>query len=220
MCRFLLVRSKNKFKPEKLLRQFSLMCQKSRAPDGDWQGDGYGIAWQVNGKWKLEKSLSPIWEEQDKFDQIPETHLFAAHARSSGFPDQKGIIEYNQPYINDLLCYVFNGMIRGVSLSMQLEEKIGAQKIFSLLKQQIQNKSPEEALEHVDKLIINNSKKIEGMNIGIVYEDKFYVLCEYENNKNYFGIRYYHDDDIILVCSEVIGEYAWKIMDRSQILAL
>ncbi len=195
------------------------MCEKSRAPDGDWQGDGWGIA-SKGQSWEVYKTLKPIWKDRDKFQEFGETDIFAVHARSAGFPDQKGIIEYNQPYINDLLCYVFNGMIRGVSLSMPLEGKIGAQKIFSLLKQQIKNKSPEQALEHVDNLIINNSKKIEGMNIGIVYEDKFYVLCEYENNNDYFGIRYYQDNDLTLVCSEQIGSYQWRYMKKSEILVL
>ncbi|MBI3954995.1 hypothetical protein HY338_01010, partial [Candidatus Gottesmanbacteria bacterium] len=48
MCRFLLVRSKIKIKPEKLLQDFAGMCQKSRAPDGDWQGDGWGIASKIS----------------------------------------------------------------------------------------------------------------------------------------------------------------------------
>lgn len=226
MCRFLLVKSKNKIKPEKFLREFSSMCEKSRAPDGDWQGDGWGIALKSqisklkSQSWDIYKSLKPVWKDQEQFNKFPETDLFVVHARSSGFPDQKGIIEYNQPYIEDSLCYVFNGMIRGVSLSKPIAGKIGAQKIFSLLKQQIQNNPPEEALENVDKLIINNAKKAEGMNIGFVYEDKFYVLCEYENNQDYFGVRYFRDDNITLVCSEPIGSYQWRYMKKSEILVL
>lgn len=219
MCRFLLVRSINKIKPEKLLSQFGEMCEKSRAPDGDWQGDGWAIAIK-NQKWEVYKSLRPIWEDRDKFQEFGETNSFVVHARSAGFPDQKGIIEYNQPYVTDGLCYVFNGMIRRVSLSMPLEGKIGAQKIFSLLKQEIKKNSPEEALREVDRLIINNAKKVEGMNIGLVYEDKFYVLCEYENNNDYFGIRYYQDNDLTLVCSEQIGSHQWRYMKKSEILVL
>ena len=220
MCRFLLVRSKNKIKPEKLLDEFASMCEKSRAPDGDWQGDGYGIAWRMAGKWELKKSLTPVWDEINRFETIPKTKLFAVHARSSCFPNQKGIIEYNQPYIEDSLCFVFNGMVRGVSLSMPLDGKIGAQKIFSLLKQNIRKNSTDEALRQVDRLIVNNAKKVEGMNIGVVYDGKFYVLCEYESNKDYFGIRYYQDDDITLVCSEPIGSYQWRNMKKSEILVL
>ena len=219
MCRFLLVRSKKKIKPLELLNQFAQMCEKSRAPDGDWQGDGWGIA-SKGQSWEVYKTLKPIWKDRDKFQEFGETDIFAVHARSAGFPDQKGIIEYNQPYINDLLCYVFNGMIRGVNLSMPLEGKIGAQKIFSLLKQQMQEKSTKEALRQVDKLIVNNSKIVEGMNIGVAHDDKFYMLCEYENNEDYFGIRYYQDDKITLVCSEPIGSYQWRSMQKSEILVL
>lgn len=219
MCRFLLVRSKKKIKPETLLNKFALMCQKSRAPDGDLQGDGWGIASKISN-WKIYKSLKPIWEDKEKFHKFPESDLFAVHARSSGFPDQKGIIEYNQPYISDDLCFVFNGMIRGVSLNMELAGKIGAQKILSLLKQKIENDSIEGSLQQINELILSKAKQIEGMNIGVVSKNKFYILCEYEKNSNYFGIRYFQNDGMILICSEPIGDYEWMIMRKGEILSL
>ena len=143
MCRFLLIRSQRGIKPEGLLSDFASMCQESRTPDGGWQGDGWGIAikYQIlnskKQKWISKKYLEPIWKDQDLFDQFPETNICAVHARSAGFPKHKGILEYNQPYIQDELCFVFNGMIRGVTLPRQLEGEIGAQKIFSFLLQEI-----------------------------------------------------------------------------------
>ena len=228
MCRFLLVRSKDKIKPEKLLRDFAVMCQKSHAPDGDWQGDGWGIALRQRSgqasiketKWEVYKSLKPIWEDTDKFQQFGETVIFVAHARSSGFPQQKGVIEYNQPYVSDNLCFVFNGMIRGVTLPIPLEGKIGAQKIFSLILQKMYEKEMGEVLQEVDKLIMSNAKKVEGMNIGVVFNDKFYVLCEYENNTEYFGVKYFQDESLSLICSEPIGEYDWKVMKKGEVLVI
>ncbi len=226
MCRFLLVRSKNKIKPETLLDQFAQMCEKSHAPDGDWQGDGWGIAIKSqkskvkSKKWDIYKSLKPIWEEKDKFQEFEEINSFVVHARSSGFPQHRGNIEFNQPYISDGLCFVFNGMIKGVKVGRILEGKIGAQKIFSLILQEQKNKSMGEVLKFTDKLLLDNSTKIYGMNIGVVQNDKFYVLCEYEENADYFGIRYYQDDLLSIVCSEPIGNYQWKMMRKGDIISL
>lgn len=216
MCRFLLVRSKNKIKPEKLLNQFASMCEKSHDPGGDRQGDGWGIA---VGR-EVYKSLKPIWKEKEKFKEFGETNTFVVHARSAGFPHHRGNIEYNQPYISNGLCFVFNGMIKGVKLRRILEGKIGAQKIFSLIQIEEKDKTIDATLRIVDKLLLENSKKVTGMNIGVVKNNKFYLLCEYENNPSYFGIRYYHRDNLTLVCSEPIGDYNWEIMQKSQILVL
>jgi len=73
------------------------MCQRSHAPDGDWQGDWWGAAWQIDKSWKIYKSLSPIWEDRDKFSTIPQTNLFVVHERSVGFPQHKNNLEFNQP---------------------------------------------------------------------------------------------------------------------------
>ncbi|MBI2036512.1 hypothetical protein HYT17_02690 [Candidatus Microgenomates bacterium] len=227
MCRFLMARSQKKIKPQELLSQFAQMCRKSRAPDGDWQGDGWGIALRLrsgqaikNQNWQIYKSLRPIWEEQDKFGQFEETDVFVVHARSAGFPQHKGNIVYNQPYIDGPLCFVFNGLIRGVTVQRKLAGEIGAQKIFSLILEELDNSKPDEVLKTVDELIVKNSKKITGMNIGLVKNNRFYALCRYDGNKEYFSLHYAEDGGITLLCSEPIGKYEWKTMQKGEILVL
>jgi len=217
MCRFLLVRYEKSINPQPLLQEFANMCEKSRAPDGDWQGDGYGIAWMENGAWQLTKSLTPIWESQESFSHVSETKMLVVHARSAGFPQHKGNIEFNQPYIRDSLCFVFNGMVRGVKLSMPLEGAIGAQKIFSLIKILLKKETPETALKIVDELLRNNTTEIVGMNIGLVQNVTFHILCEYADNADYFGVRYFKDNGLTLVCSQPIGDFRWKIMKRGEV---
>ncbi len=220
MCRFLLVRARKSIRPQELLSSFAHMCQDSRAPDGDWQGDGWGAAWQVDGQWKESKSLAPIWEDTHTFSQIPSTRLLVAHARSAGFPDQKGIIEYNQPYLADSLCFVFNGMIRGVRLPMKLEGRIGAQKLFSYLKQALKTKDGSQALHQLDETVLAHSRQVVGMNIGLVKDENFYALCEYGDNAAYFGLNYLTTPDLTMICSERLPAYTWNTMQKSQVLAL
>src|SRR3989338_688548 len=106
MCRFLLVKSKKPINPQRLLKSFALMAKKSKAYDGDWQGDGWGIAWMVNKKWNIIKSLYPIWKDEHKFFDFPSTTIFAVHARSASFPQHKNNLEYNQHFINDSTVFV------------------------------------------------------------------------------------------------------------------
>ncbi len=202
------------------------MCKNSHAPDGDWQGDGWGIVIKTQSskfkvqKWEEYKSLKPVWEEKDKFQEFADTDMFVAHARSAGFPQHKGNIEFNQPFIQNELCFVFNGMIKGVKIGRTLSGKIGAQKIFSLILEENKSNSIENVLMYVDKLLLENSEKIIGMNIGVVKENKFYILCEYEKNSNYFGIRYFQSDEMTLICSEPIVDYEWTIMKKGEVLSL
>ncbi len=219
MCRFLLVRSKRKIKPERFLSSFASMCEKSRAPDGDRQSDGWGIAWEKNDTWKIKKSLRPIWNDSRIFATIPETNVFAVHARAASFVKHKGDLDYNQPYVENSLCFVFNGAIQGVNLP-EAEGEIGAQKIFSLLLQEIKKNSPETALRLLDKKIIAHSKKVKGMNIGLVNNNTFYVLCRYADNAPYFTLRYYSDQNLVIVCSEPFVPYRWSTMKKGEILVL
>ncbi|MBI3559509.1 hypothetical protein HY087_00055 [Candidatus Gottesmanbacteria bacterium] len=222
MCRFLLVHSQKKVRPAKLLQEFAGMCQKSHAPDGDWQGDGWGIAIKneklkmKNEKWEVRTSLKPIWEEQGTFQKFRETDMFVVHARSAGFPEHKGVLAYNQPYVKDALAYVFNGMVRGVTLPMKLDGTIGAQKIFSLIVDRMVDKETGLILPYVRRLIRENAKRVEGMNIGIALGDKMYALCDYDNNADYFSLRYYKDEKFAMICSEPIGSYKWQVMKKGE----
>ena len=57
MCRFLLAKSKLSINPEKILKSFAKMAKKSKAYDGDWQGDGWGFSWLKDDKWQIYKSI-------------------------------------------------------------------------------------------------------------------------------------------------------------------
>ncbi len=220
MCRFIVVRSQEKINPKEILRAFSQMCEKSRTPDGDRQGDGWGVAWKTDNTWNLHKSIKPVWEEKAFFDTLPGTNLFAVHARSSGFPEHNNIIEFNQPYIDGSLCFVFNGMIRKVKLPFPLEGKIGAQKIFSLIKKELKQNTAD-VLSHVNKTISSYAQEVRGMNIALVNGQSVSALCRYTNDANYFSIHYIDSSRITVVCSEPLPLLqGWIKMNQGQIVEL
>jgi len=221
MCRFLLIKSKTEIAPQELLNKFADMAQMSRAPDGDRQADGWGVAYQVNNiEWRVYKSLKPVWEDREAFSKIPPGKLFAVYARSASFPNQKGIIEYNQPYICGELCFVFNGVLQGVRSTTPLAGEIGAQKIFSLLKLQLKNKEPDQTLREVDKILRKNSQRINGLNIGLITNEGVYALCDYHDNQQYFGIWSTQIEDMSLICSEPLNGFEWQQMQKGQVKSL
>ncbi|MBI4066853.1 hypothetical protein HY407_00570 [Candidatus Gottesmanbacteria bacterium] len=221
MCRFLLVRSKTKINPKKILQAFTDMCEVSRDTDGDPQKDGWGVAWQEQGIWNISKSLNPIWTERERLEGIPSTKIVVAHARSASFPQYKGNVDYNGPYIHGPVCFVFNGRLYGVKIDRPLEGTIGAQKIFSLLQQEMEKKRDmEEALKSVQTILKANTRHIQGSNIGVVYDNIFYILCQYDDFPEYFRLHYYQDKELSIVCSEPILSYNWKSMTKGEVLTL
>lgn len=217
MCRFLIIKSKIKFNPQNFLNSFSTTCEKSVAPDGERQRDGYGVAWHENGIWKAKKSLVPIWEAENACVNIPETNLLVVHARGAGFEKDRGIIDYNEPFIDGDLCFVFNGLVKGVKIKRRLEGEIGSQKLFSLIKEELKNKNLNSVLKFVKKLMLNNSGKIEGMNIGLIKGDEIAVLCQYSDNAKYYSLHFYQAPDLLLVSSEPFGNYDWKKFKKGEV---
>lgn len=222
MCRFLLVRSKEPSPPAQLLTSFARACELSRAPDGDRQADGWGIAWKEGDvdAWQLHKSLQPIWQDQAVFSQFPRARLWVAHARSAGFIEHKGILSHNQPYLSDGVCFVFNGMVRGVRLPNKVAGEIGAQKIFALALKALETRDGVQTLRWVDETLVRHSRHIVGMNIGLVKDNRFYLLCEYGEKADYFGLNYCTTGNSALVCSEKLEGYEWQTMSKGEVLAL
>ena len=202
MCRFALVRTELLEKPETLLNDFATMAQKSKALDGDWQGDGWGIAWFEDETWKQYRSLKPVWKDQTVFKTFPKTTMFLVHARSASFSKDKGNIEFNQPYVYKNFAFVFNGLLKGVRLSVP--GKIGAEKIWNILKNNLDRFPPEEALKKTTAILIKNTQKINALNIGLSDGKKLYAFCYYTMHPEYYNLQSCRTGGKIIVCSEKI----------------
>jgi hypothetical protein len=143
MCRFLMMSSKAPLRPTGLLEKFADMASRSRSPDGDRQADGWGVAWLDEQRgWSVRKSPNPSWTETQDFSNIPPCQILAAHVRSASFPEHKGVVEFNQPFLAGRQAFVFNGLLQGVSFPFPVEGRIGSQKIWSLLQRSINGGGP------------------------------------------------------------------------------
>jgi len=211
MCRFLMIKSHSDFQPGEILVRFSEMVKNSKTLDGDWQGDGWGIGWlDENQRWQFKKTIHPIWEDECSFRQIPESKQFLVHARSASFPKHKNNLDFNQPFTNEKFAFLFNGLIKGVSLPFPTYGKIGAQKIWHLLNDLMSQSPPEVTFLELQNLLIKYSLSIQAMNIGLSDGKMMYAFCHYEKFPDYYNLRYHESNMIRMICSEPLIGYAFE----------
>lgn len=218
MCRFLLFKSPNPQNPQKIIKAFSQMAQKSKAFDGDWQGDGWGISWLDGNDWQSYKSVKPIWEDSVRDTLLFSSKIFLIHARSASFSQHKNNIEYNQPFINSDDTFVFNGLIKGVSL--HLPGIVGSQKIWSLVQKKLLTMTPEKALKETLRIITKNSKTVQALNMGIADKSNIYALCYYSNHKDYYSLYFSKTADISIISSEPIDGYDFVPLSKGDVVTL
>lgn len=205
MCRFLLAKFDQPTKPQRLLERFANMSKASKALDGDWQGDGHGIAWiDENNNWQRRTSLDPVWQIPAAFADIPTTTTLVAHARSASFPYHKGVLAYNQPYLFGEYAFVFNGLLKGVSLP-PIPGVIGAEKISYLLQEALKTRGPTEALEYLKQFLTAHCREIIALNVGLATPNAFYSINQYSIHPDYYRLHSWQEDGVTLTCSEPLS---------------
>lgn len=222
MCRILLANKKEKFSPIEILNSFADMCEASRTPEeDDWQGDGWGVSWlDDKNNWETFKSINPIWKDREEFEKIPESTLFMSHARSKSFVDNELITKHNQPFVDQDLSYVFNGVMHGVAL--RAEGEIGSQKVFNIIKKYAKTRSLEKSLEKARNQINIGTKQLVASNIITCDKKNAYILCNHWGKTlDYHTIRYFQDDNELIISSEKLDcKTDWHKMENKEILTL
>ncbi len=217
MCRFLIVSSKYIINPVDILNGFATACEKSIAPDGERQGDGFGVSFKNSGKWNIRRSVKPIWEEREILNEIPRTKLLMAHARSATFSLGKDNLDYNQPFTYGQLGFVFNGTIKKMKTALKLDGEIGSQKLFSLIKLFLKNNPTLNVLEKVRDFVSAKAESIDGMNIGLVDKKNISALCQYAGNDEYFTLHFFENNELLIISSEKFGNFDWLDMQKAEV---
>ena len=214
MCRFLLLSSEEPCEVGEVVEQFGRMCEQSTCLDGDWQGDGWGVAWwEEDAGWSLHRSLAPIWTEAEYGRRLSATRRLVVHARAASFPEHKGHLAFAQPYVHGPYAFVFNGLIAGVRppRGMKMPGAIGAEKIWHLVRQRLdEGLALHEALAWVYAFLERRSRRIQACNMGL--SDGRQAVS---HNGNPTGLPYYQlhqaqRGGVRLICSEPFGDWPWQ----------
>jgi len=221
MCRFLMMRSEAPLRPTVLLEKFADMASRSRSPDGDRQADGWGVAWlDEQGGWSVRKSPNPIWTETQDFSNIPPCQILAAHIRSASFPDHKGVMEFNQPFLADSYAFVFNGLLQGVSFPFPVEGRIGSQKIWSLLQRSMNGGGPAAGISALVRKLESRAREIQALNIGLFEGCRLFVYCRQTEAGTYYRLQTHQTPSLTLVCSEALAGFSWQSVPLNIVLEL
>ena len=211
MCRFLLLTSHEPCDVAQTVAQFAAMCQRSRGSDGDWQGDGWGVAWWHEAEaWQHHHSVAPIWTEAMIIQQLPPTRQLVVHARSASFAHQKGNVAYNQPYLWSTYAFVFNGFIQGVRLPRRIPGTIGAEKIRYLVQERLhQGVTLQQALQGVVDVLVRHSRDIRACNLGLSDGHDYVTYNGNPHGVAYYQLHHTQHDTLRMTSSEPFGPWAW-----------
>ncbi|MBW1774667.1 MAG: hypothetical protein JRG79_11365 [Deltaproteobacteria bacterium] len=192
MCRLLTVRSEKPFAIMPHLGKFADIARNSK----EYQGHGWGCSYRdESGLWRFYKNINPVWE--DDLSRFGATTLLVAHARSA-FEDRDIVIENNMPFFDGRTVFVFNGELRGVQIREQ--GRIGAEKIFNFIRR-FDREDTLKALEKAVGIIKKRTRYIRGMNIIMVNEGGVFVSSFFNEDEEYFTMRYREGTELI-ICSE------------------
>lgn len=211
MCRLLLVKSDREFAIADQLARFAHIAKNNK----EFQGHGWGCAYQKNGSWQHYKSIAPIWE--DDFSRFGASKLLLAHARSA-FKDEGIVVENNMPFYDDRHVFIFNGELRGVKIAEQ--GRIGAEKIFNFIKR-FDRGSMLEALQRGTDLIRKRTKYVRAMNIIMADDQRAYLASIFNEDPDYFTLHYSQDGGRLIVASDPLpGDERWAEIANGTVRAL
>lgn len=219
MCRFLMIKSETPISPFPLLEEFASLARNSKALNGDWQGDGWGVSWLSEDRgWQSRKSILPIWEEPGSYSDIPESRFVLVHARSSSFKEQVGEIAFNQPFLEGDYAFVFNGFIQGVSLPIPANGRIGSQKIWNLLAGMLERSAPAVSLLSLKELLLENCRHVQALNIGLCDSSRIFAFSHYTENPGYYTLHAHSSTCLWMISSEPLGGYRFSPIPPGRIV--
>lgn len=205
MCRLLLVKASAAFTIPEHLERLAYISKHSK----EYQGHGWGCAYLENGRWKLYKAIKPIWEDDPS--RFGKTTLLLGHARSA-YKDEGIAVENNMPFHDDPYVFIFNGELRGVRISEQ--GRIGAEKIFNFI-QRFNQGDMLGALKKGTEVLQKRTRYIRAMNIVIADRTTAYVASVFNEDPEYFTMRYVQNAEQLVISSEALpGNDDWRPIEN------
>jgi glutamine amidotransferase len=211
MCRLLYIRSRSRFAIHEHLEIFAAISKNSP----EYQGHGWGCAWERDGQWRFHHDIRPVWE--DGLSNFGESTLLVAHARSA-FRNEGICVENNMPFFDGRYVFIFNGELQGVRI--REEGRIGAEKIFNYVKR-FDKKDMFQSIKRGVEVIEKRTRYVRAMNFIMANLDSAYLTTAFGENPGYFQLHRRRENDIDLVCSVAYpGEKNWQAVDNHTVAAL
>ena len=185
MCRILCAHASAEFETAPHLAALAAIARDSP----EYQGHGWGCAWREDGRWRIYRDISPIWEDPNR--PAARTTLLLAHARSA-FRDEGIVVENNMPFRNGERVFAFNGELRGVRLRER--GRIGAEKIFNAVLrfeggQGARRGDLGAALARGVAAIERRTRYVRAMNVVVAEPGRVHVASRFNEASDYFQMH-------------------------------
>lgn len=195
----LYVRTREPFDLSYHLEKFAAIAKNSK----EYQGHGWGCAYPERGAWRIYRNLKPVWE--DDLAQFGKSDLLLAHARSA-FENRDIHVENNMPFYDGKYVFIFNGELRGVKIKES--GRIGAEKIFNYIKR-FDRGDMAAALKKGLDIIEKRTDYVRAMNIMLADQARVYVASRFNDDPEYFTLRYRENGETIICSEPYPAESGW-----------
>lgn len=178
MCRLLIVKSEKPFLVEPYLADFAAMCRESP----EYQGHGWGLALRSEGRWRMHKSLTPLWE--DDLETFGKGNFLAVHARSA-FRNEGIVLRNNMPFSDGRRLFLFNGELRGVRI--RAEGDTGARKIFNVIRR-FDEVRPGAGFLAAVPYILSRARYVRALNVLMIDGEQIFIASHFSEMPDYFTL--------------------------------
>lgn len=211
MCRLLVIKQNQESEINYILKEFANKCKTSK----EYQGDGWGITYLVDGKWHSFKQITPIW---DFNFQLPKIKMALVHARSA-YRDEGIEIENNMPFTKSDFIFIFNGELNQVKIKEK--GRIGAEKLFNFILR-FEKYGLMNAISKALEIIKQKSEYIRAMDFIILDTNslKIYINSYYNEDEDYFNLNYFDSNDIQIISSEILTGFNWLQFQNKSLVML
>ncbi|MEM7562701.1 MAG: hypothetical protein AAF353_06580 [Pseudomonadota bacterium] len=206
MCRILHARAEQEFEISPLLEAFAEISKNSQ----EFQGHGWGCAWQENRTWQQYHNIKPVWE--DDLTGFGKTRLLLVHARSA-FRDEGIQVENNMPFSDGESVFIFNGELRGVRIKS--EGRIGAEKIYNFIRR-FDKGDKTAATDKAVNIIKKRSTYVRAMNIVLSDANHSCLSTNFSEDPEYFQMYQSQINGVDLVCSRPLDQTGqWTVIENN-----
>lgn len=122
------------------------------------------------------------------------------------------------PFFDGRYGFIFNGELRGVKISEK--GRIGAEKVFNYIKR-FDKGDMSIALRRAMDIIAKRTRYVRAMNVVIADEERIYLGSMFNEDPEYFTLRYKRTPEAFVLSSEPFPyESGWEAIPNRSVEAL
>lgn len=201
MSRFLFINKKERFDIETDLTVFAENAEMNHTPEGNWQGDGWGISWlDPLGGWREFKLFMPIWKNKDFLYMFTPSNTFLMHVRTLAAEEEYISEEHNLPFTNENISFAFDGDL--IESEIGTANKLIADKFWETIKTFDLNNLENEFKNFCENINLE-TEALKAANLVLCNKENVYVYSKYKTElESYYQLNYVIDENKIVFSSQ------------------